>query len=177
MTDLSAEEIFSLKSWRIEEAISLPIDLQLPLNTKKPNFEAMAAMSIEPSLPRHRSFPYRPQRSAEVIVVGAGLSGLQTAYELQQSGISCLVLEAQDRLGGRLRSVPCAGGRGVADFGGAWIDAASQPRTVNLVRGLGIEMVEENVKGESVLQGSGKYKFGEVPNVSAHDTFILLSNR
>ncbi|CAM1504413.1 Fc.00g020040.m01.CDS01 [Cosmosporella sp. VM-42] len=119
--------------------------------------------------PRHRSFVSRPKRSAEVIVVGAGLSGLQTAYDLQQAGISCLVLEAQDRLGGRFRSVPCAGGRGVADFGAAWIDAMHHPRAANLVRRLGIDMVEENAKGESLMQGAGRFKHGDAPSLSDDD--------
>ncbi|MCM6778268.1 FAD-dependent oxidoreductase [Nocardia sp. CDC159] len=43
-----------------------------------------------------------PQRAGErVIVVGAGLAGLATAYELRRQGVDVIVLEASDRPGGR----------------------------------------------------------------------------
>ncbi|KAF7553787.1 hypothetical protein G7Z17_g3404 [Cylindrodendrum hubeiense] len=109
---------------------------------------------------RHRSFASQLKRSAEVIVVGAGLSGLNAAHELQQAGISCLVLDAHDGLGGRLRNGAC----------GAWIDDVHQPRAWNLVRSLGIEMMEEKLAaGKSVVQGAGSYEHGSVPNFSEDD--------
>jgi len=41
---------------------------------------------------------------AEVLIVGGGLSGVHTAYELHKRGISFLLIEARDRLGGRILS-------------------------------------------------------------------------
>ncbi|MFD2036134.1 protoporphyrinogen/coproporphyrinogen oxidase [Belliella marina] len=38
----------------------------------------------------------------KVIVIGAGVSGLIAAYELERSGISPVILEAGDRVGGRI---------------------------------------------------------------------------
>jgi monoamine oxidase len=47
--------------------------------------------------------------SVRAIVIGAGLAGLSAADELSRAGIEVRVLEARDRLGGRVWSVPFAG--------------------------------------------------------------------
>ena len=64
----------------------------------------------------------------DVLVIGAGLSGLQAAYTAQQSGLSTVVIEARNRVGGKIWSVPLASGRGYAELGGAWINDTLQPR-------------------------------------------------
>ena len=46
----------------------------------------------------------RPERTGPVVVVGAGLAGLTCAAELTRAGQSVVVLEASDRLGGRIRT-------------------------------------------------------------------------
>ncbi|MBO9577434.1 MAG: FAD-dependent oxidoreductase [Microbacteriaceae bacterium] len=60
--------------------------------------------------------PAPPER---VIVVGAGIAGLTAANALRTAGVECLVVEARDRIGGRLHTVEVDGV--VADLGGAWI--------------------------------------------------------
>jgi hypothetical protein len=52
--------------------------------------------------------------SDQVVIVGGGLSGLVTAYELHQRGIASVVLEAAPRTGGRIGSVALADG-GIAE--------------------------------------------------------------
>lgn len=42
----------------------------------------------------------------DVIIIGAGLSGLQAAVDVHKAGLSCLVLEANDRIGGKVLSLP-----------------------------------------------------------------------
>ena len=54
-----------------------------------------------------------------VLVVGAGIAGLTVANALTQAGVECVVLEARDRIGGRLHTVD-VGGYPV-ELGGSWI--------------------------------------------------------
>ena len=54
-----------------------------------------------------------------VVVVGAGIAGLAAASRLQRAGIAAVVLEARDRIGGRLHTVDLAGVP--VDLGGSWI--------------------------------------------------------
>src|SRR5215472_18095840 len=54
-----------------------------------------------------------------VVVVGAGIAGLTVANALTHAGVECVVLEARDRIGGRLYTVDLAGSP--VDLGGSWI--------------------------------------------------------
>jgi monoamine oxidase len=103
--------------------------------------------------------------AAQVIVVGAGLSGLQAAYDLQQAGISCLVLEARDRVGGKLWSVPSTQGRGNVELGGAWTNDVNQPHVMKLVKKFDLEMIKQNTSGDYVMEGHGTMPYGTDPKV------------
>src|SRR4029077_20636395 len=52
-------------------------------------------------------------------VVGAGIAGLTVANALTHGGVECVVVEARDRIGGRLHTVDLAGSP--VDLGGSWI--------------------------------------------------------
>jgi polyamine oxidase len=54
-----------------------------------------------------------------VVVVGAGIAGLTVANALAHAGTDCVVLEARQRVGGRLHTVDVAGVP--VDLGGSWI--------------------------------------------------------
>jgi polyamine oxidase len=63
-----------------------------------------------------------------VVVVGAGIAGLTVANALTHAGVECVVLEARDRIGGRLHTVDLAGSP--VDLGGSWIHTpAGNPMT------------------------------------------------
>lgn len=60
-----------------------------------------------------------PPYDADVIIVGGGLSGLTSAHYLTKEGVSVLILEATDTLGGRTRSIPLPTGE-LVSVGGSW---------------------------------------------------------
>ena len=87
--------------------------------------------------------------TGRVAVVGAGISGLAAAYELQQAGVEAVVLEAGDRPGGKIGSAP---------VGCLTVDAgpdgfvARDPSAAELCRrlGLGPDLVEPASSGAFV---------------------------
>ncbi len=84
----------------------------------------------------------------DVIVIGAGLSGLVCATRLVAGGARVRVLEARDRVGGRLLGV--AAGDGVFDLGGQWW-TAGQARLAALADELGVARVRQFRDGGSIL--------------------------
>lgn len=63
--------------------------------------------------------PLGSDLDAEVIVVGAGLAGLSAARVLTDAGREVLVLEARDRVGGRVWTEDVGGAQ--VDLGAAWL--------------------------------------------------------
>jgi monoamine oxidase len=57
---------------------------------------------------------------ADVLVLGAGLSGLYAARLLYRAGLKVTLLEARDRIGGRVLSQRLTNGTTI-DWGGQWI--------------------------------------------------------
>src|SRR5438477_11881515 len=70
--------------------------------------------------PRSTRAAADPSAPADVIVVGAGISGLTAARRLVQAGLDVRVLEARERVGGRTFSHEFAPGS-IAELGGTWI--------------------------------------------------------
>ncbi len=92
----------------------------------------------------------------DVIVVGAGLSGLTCSTLLHQSGLSTIVLEAADRIGGRIQSITDnSTGHYTADLGPTWVWPQYQPIVQMWLDRLGVETFNQ------FEQGEGLYDFGE----------------
>lgn len=65
----------------------------------------MLSLGMIPKAPAH-AFQLSPApRGKHVVIIGAGLAGLASAYELGKLGYTCTLLEARDRVGGRCWSV------------------------------------------------------------------------
>src|SRR5690349_10640335 len=78
----------------------------------------------------------RKRKRADVVVVGAGFSGLAAARALVAAGHSVIVLEARDRVGGRTRNASIAGGRYIAEVGGQFV-GPTQDRILALAKAVG----------------------------------------
>src|SRR3954464_12788054 len=81
---------------------------------------AGAAGTLGNSAALARGRAAKPTPRADVIVVGAGLSGLAAAHALHQAGKSVYVIEARNRVGGRTLNHPLGGGK-VTEMGGTFI--------------------------------------------------------
>jgi len=104
--------------------------------------------------------------AADVIVVGAGLAGLTAARALADAGRSVIVLEARDRVGGRVVSHPI-GDRKVVEMGGQWA-GPTQDRILALAAELGVATFPTYDDGAKVLHFRGKrgtYR-GAIPRIS-----------
>jgi monoamine oxidase len=112
----------------------------------------------------------KPTQKVDVVVVGAGISGLQAAYDIQKSGLSCVVLEARDRVGGKTLSVSPTKDGNVVDLGAAWINNTNQSKMFTMTKEFGLKTVVQNTVGDVVMQdldGSvSTFPYGGLPTVS-----------
>ena len=99
----------------------------------------------------------------DVVVVGAGLAGLTAATQLEKHGLSVLVLEARDRVGGRNLDLPLHG-TDVIEMGGEWI-GPGQTKVLALSKSLGIKTFDTYATGNSLYGYGGTYQAytGEIP--------------
>ena len=92
-------------------------------------------------------------RIADVAVVGAGYAGLAAAARIARSGRSVVVLEARDRVGGRVQSLPYRDAW--LDVGGQWV-GPTQDRMLALAAEHGVKVFPTYNDGENVYKrGSG----------------------
>jgi monoamine oxidase len=111
---------------------------------------AGAAVTVWPNAAR--AAPTRPSSSsADVVVVGAGLAGLTAAREVTKNGRSVLVLEARDRVGGRVltHALP---GRAYAELGGMFT-GPTQDHIQALASEVGVGLFPTYNTGNNVFIG------------------------
>ena len=77
--------------------------------------------------------------TVDVAIIGAGPAGLGAANALKDSGLSVIVLEARDRVGGRAHTIQAAPGI-TFDLGCGWLHSADQNTFVEIAEQLNFEI-------------------------------------
>src|SRR3954449_9557458 len=77
--------------------------------------------------------------SVDIAIIGAGAAGLGAAHALKGSGLSVIVLEARDRIGGRAWTIQPAAGI-IFDVGCGWLHSADRNSFVEIARQLDLEI-------------------------------------
>ena len=105
-------------------------------------------------------------READVAIVGAGLAGLVAARDLIAGGVSVLVIEARDRVGGRLLNEDIGDGK-VVEVGGQWI-GPTQDRMAALSADVGVDTFPTYAEGENLNEWRGSLKrySGTIPRIN-----------
>ncbi|CAL4859091.1 NAD(P)/FAD-dependent oxidoreductase [Microbacterium sp. MM2322] len=86
----------------------------------------------------------------DVVIIGAGAAGLTAAHELRKAGLSVAVLEARERVGGRLWTDVIDGA--VLELGGQWV-SPDQDALIDTVAELGLDTFSRYREGDSVYVG------------------------
>ena len=93
---------------------------------------------------------------AQVVVVGAGLSGLVAACLLERLGLSVTLLDARERVGGRVFGVAAEDGAHRFDLGPAWVWPELNPRTADWLNRLGLALFEQQGRGAGLVESSSQ---------------------
>jgi monoamine oxidase len=107
--------------------------------------------------------------SADIIVVGAGFSGLVAAKAIHAAGKQVILLEARDRVGGRVAAGQIAGI--TVDRGGMWASPA-QRRLIDLIEKAGAKTYSYPLDGKGLAffsSGREEYPGEDTRSVMSED--------
>ncbi|MFI5153072.1 MAG: flavin monoamine oxidase family protein [Chitinophagales bacterium] len=102
---------------------------------------------------------------ANIIVIGAGAAGLMAASRLSESGKNVLLIEARDRIGGRIHTIH--EGNQIFEAGAEFIHG-NLPHTMKILEEAGIKYhrsggrMERSERGEWIKRGAFSHGWGDL---------------
>jgi oxygen-dependent protoporphyrinogen oxidase len=96
----------------------------------------------------------QPAHTRHVVVVGGGITGLAAAYHLMTLGVRVTLLEAADRLGGKIRTTPFAGLPAVDEGPDAYLTRVPFAATLAREVGLG-DAITSPASGTASIWSNG----------------------
>lgn len=105
-----------------------------------------------------------PKETVDTVIIGGGLSGIYAAYLLSQRDASFVILEARERIGGRILSLDHQAY--FSDLGPSWYWPAIHPRMERLIQSLGLHGYRQYETGMGRFQNAS----GTVQNVGGYPT-------
>jgi monoamine oxidase len=126
--------------WQIPPAAALQRDRLI--SRRQLLTASLMATGTLTAIALHHETTVAKESTAPILIVGAGIAGLTAGYYLQQAGIPVRIVEASNRIGGRIRSQQQAVGTSkTIELGGEFIDSGHQ--TIRkLAQELGLEVVD-----------------------------------
>ena len=105
----------------------------------------------------------------DLAIVGAGAAGISAARESRERGLTCVVLEASDRIGGRASTVDWQDH--ALDLGATWLHSADRNPLVPLAEKLGVTIDRAPTPWRNQFQDLGYSKAEQAQSWAAVDAF------
>ncbi|BAZ51442.1 hypothetical protein NIES4103_40910 [Nostoc sp. NIES-4103] len=113
----------------------------------------------------------------KVLVVGAGIAGLTAAYRLRQAGVPVDIIEARNRVGGRIRSLSNAANTGVTvELGGEFIDT-DHTSLQKLATELGLTIADLIAADEGLVKETWYFQGRQISELEIITYFIPLAQK
>jgi monoamine oxidase len=161
--------------WQIPPAEALQRD-RLISRRQLLTASLMATGTLTAVALHHETTPAK-ESTEPILVVGAGIAGLTAGYYLQQAGIPVRIVEASNRVGGRIRSQPQALGTSkTIELGGEFIDSGHQ--TIRkLAQELGLEVVDLFSSDKGLKTEIRWFDRHEIPSSQLVTAFMPLAKQ